>query len=135
MKGMLDRKNVKKDGVVVEVDGVKLGLFGIGQTPEQAGSPIYPGEEKALPAARRSIAYLRERGAEVIVAVTHLSRAEDEELIRQLTGAGSISSPAATTTPTWCCWTVRARPWLQGGFGCANRMAHRRSTRAAAGRA
>ena len=88
MKGMLDRKNVKKDGAVVEVDGVKLGLFGIGQTPEQAGSPIYPGEEKALPAARRSIAYLRERGAEVIVAVTHLSRAEDEELIRQLTGAG-----------------------------------------------
>jgi 2',3'-cyclic-nucleotide 2'-phosphodiesterase (5'-nucleotidase family) len=88
MKGMLDRKNVRKDGLVVEVDGVKLGLFGIGQTPEQAGSPLYPGEEKALPAARRSIAFLRERGAELIVAITHLSRAEDEELIQQLTGAG-----------------------------------------------
>jgi 2',3'-cyclic-nucleotide 2'-phosphodiesterase (5'-nucleotidase family) len=88
MKGMFERKNVRKNGVVVEVDGVKLGLFGIGQTPEQAGSPVYPGDEKALPAARRSIAYLRERGAEVIVAVTHLSRAEDEELIKQLTGAG-----------------------------------------------
>jgi 2',3'-cyclic-nucleotide 2'-phosphodiesterase (5'-nucleotidase family) len=88
MKGMLERKNVNKDGVVVEVDGIKLGLFGIAQTPEQAGSPIYPGEEKALPAARRSIATLRKRGAEVIVAVTHLSRAEDEELIKELTGAG-----------------------------------------------
>lgn len=88
MKGMLDRKNVKKDGVVVEVDGVRLGLFGIGQTPEQAGSPLYPDSEKALPVARRSIAFLRERGAEVIVAITHLSRAEDEDLIRQLTSEG-----------------------------------------------
>jgi 2',3'-cyclic-nucleotide 2'-phosphodiesterase (5'-nucleotidase family) len=88
MKGMLERKNVKKDGVIVDVDGVKLGLFGIGQTPDQAGGPTFPGDEKALPAARRSIAYLRERGAEAIVAITHLSRAEDEDLIRQLTEAG-----------------------------------------------
>lgn len=88
MKDMLDRNNVKKDGVVVEVDGVKLGLFGIGQTPDQAGRPAYPDNENAITAARRSIAVLRERGAEVIVAITHLSRAEDEDFIRQLTGAG-----------------------------------------------
>lgn len=88
MKDMLERKNVKKDGVVVEVDGVKLGLFGIGQTPDQAGSPSYPENEKPIAASRRSIALLRERGAEVIVAITHLPRAEDEDLIRQLTGAG-----------------------------------------------
>lgn len=88
MKDMLDRSNVKKDGVVVEVDGVKLGLFGIGQTPDQAGRPAYPDSEIAIAAARRSIAYLHGRGAEVIVALTHLSRAEDEDLIRQLTGDG-----------------------------------------------
>lgn len=88
MKGMLERKNVKKDGVIVEVDGVKLGLFGIGQTPDQAGLPAYPDNEKSVAAGRRSIAYLRERGAEAIVAITHLPRAEDEDFIRQLTGAG-----------------------------------------------
>lgn len=88
MSGMLDRKNVSKDGVVIEVDNVKVGLFGLGQTPDQAGEPAYPNNEKAVPAARRSIASLRRRGAEVIVALTHLSRAEDEELIKQLSGAG-----------------------------------------------
>jgi 2',3'-cyclic-nucleotide 2'-phosphodiesterase (5'-nucleotidase family) len=88
MRGMLERKNVIRDGVLIEVDQVKLGLFGLGQTPDQVGAPAYPNNEKALPAARRSIAYLRERGAEVIVALTHLSRAEDEELIKQLSGAG-----------------------------------------------
>ncbi|MBI3703507.1 MAG: metallophosphoesterase [Rhizobiales bacterium] len=88
MRDMPERKNVIRDGVVIEVDKIKLGLFGLGQTPDQVGAPVYPNNEKALPAARRSIAYLRERGAEVIVALTHLSRAEDEELIRQLSGSG-----------------------------------------------
>ena len=88
MRAMLERKNVSRDGVVIAVDTIKLGLFGLGQTPDQVGAPAYPNNEKALPAARRSIAYLRERGAEVIVALTHLSRAEDEELIAQLSGAG-----------------------------------------------
>jgi len=88
MRGMLERKNVNRDGVVIEVDKIKLGLFGLGQTPDQVGEPAFPNNEKALPAARRSIASLRERGAEVIVALTHLSRAEDEELIKQLTGDG-----------------------------------------------
>ncbi len=88
MSGILSRKNVHKDGFVLDVDNVKVGLFGIGLTPDKRGAPRYPQFEKALPAARRSIDYLRAQGAELIVALTHLPREDDEALITELSGAG-----------------------------------------------
>jgi 2',3'-cyclic-nucleotide 2'-phosphodiesterase (5'-nucleotidase family) len=88
MNGMLSRPNVRKDGVIIEVDGIKVGLFGIGLTPDKEGAPRYPHFKEALPAARRSIAYLRQAGAQLIVALTHLPREDDEALLKQLSAAG-----------------------------------------------
>lgn len=87
MRDVPNKPNVK-DAVVVESGGVKVGLFGIGLTPDKLGAPRYPVFSEALPAARKSVAALRERGAELIVAVTHLSREEDEVLLRELAPAG-----------------------------------------------
>jgi 2',3'-cyclic-nucleotide 2'-phosphodiesterase (5'-nucleotidase family) len=88
MSGMLGRKNVKKDGVVIDVEGVKVGLFGIGQTPDKVSLPKYPPFEESMPAAKRSIDTLRKAGAELIVALTHLPREDDEALLRELAPAG-----------------------------------------------
>ena len=88
MRGILERKNVRKNGVVIEVNKVKVGLFGIGLTPDKESAPKYPPFEEALPAARRSIDYLRGNGAEFIVALTHLPREDDEALIKEFSAAG-----------------------------------------------
>lgn len=87
MRGVPRQDNVK-DAVVVEVDKVKVGLFGIALTPDKESGPRYPRFEEALSAARRSVAALRERGAELIVALTHLPRQDDEALLRELVPAG-----------------------------------------------
>ena len=88
MNEMLSAKNVKKDGVVIRVNGVKVGLFGIGQTPDKVGAPRYPQFEEGLPAARRAIAQLRKAGAQLIVALTHLPREDDEALLKALSDEG-----------------------------------------------
>jgi 2',3'-cyclic-nucleotide 2'-phosphodiesterase (5'-nucleotidase family) len=87
MRGVPGKKNVK-DGVVVAVDGVKVGIFGIGLTPDKLSAPKYPRFEEGLPAARRNIIQLRNQGAEVVVALTHLPREDDEALLRDLAPAG-----------------------------------------------
>jgi len=73
MKGMLDRKKRQEDGVVVEVDGVKLGSSasadaGAGGQPDLSG--------RGEGAARRAAAspFCASAALEVFVAVTHLSR-------------------------------------------------------------
>lgn len=87
MNGVPKRQNVK-DAVIVDVENVKVGLFGIGLTPDKDSAPRYPRFEEGLPAARRSVAALRARGAELIVALTHLPREDDEALLRELTPEG-----------------------------------------------
>ena len=79
---------MKKDGVVIDVDGVKVGLFGIGFTPDKVSLPKYPPFEESMPAAKRSVDTLRKAGAELIVALTHLPREDDEALLRELAPAG-----------------------------------------------
>jgi 2',3'-cyclic-nucleotide 2'-phosphodiesterase (5'-nucleotidase family) len=88
MKGMLDRRNVRKDGIVINVNHVKVGIFGIGLTPDKDNGQKYPRYEREADAARRSIDYLKKEGAELIVAVTHLLRKEDEALIREFAPSG-----------------------------------------------
>jgi len=87
MNGVPKRSNVK-DAVIVDVENVKVGLFGIGLTPDKDSAPRYPRFEEGLPAARRSVAALRAKGAELIVALTHLPREDDEALLRELTPEG-----------------------------------------------
>lgn len=87
MSGVPKRSNVK-DVVIVDVDNVKVGIFGIGLTPDKDSAPRYPRFEEGLPAARRIVAALRARGAELIVALTHLPREDDEALLRELVPEG-----------------------------------------------
>jgi 2',3'-cyclic-nucleotide 2'-phosphodiesterase (5'-nucleotidase family) len=87
MRSLSDQKNVKKNGVVMDVNNVKVGLFGIGLTPDKMESKRterYPNYADDLDAARRSIEYLKARGAEFIVALTHLPQSADEELLNEL---------------------------------------------------
>jgi 2',3'-cyclic-nucleotide 2'-phosphodiesterase (5'-nucleotidase family) len=94
MKSLLSQRNVRKEGAVLEVNGVKLGLFGIGLTPPRmenvkpASSAEYPDYINEHEAAKESIKYLRERGAEFIVALTHLPKEDDEALIREFNPHG-----------------------------------------------
>jgi 5'-nucleotidase len=91
MKSLSDQENVKKNGVVVDVNDVKVGLFGIGLTPDKMDgkkTERYPNYADDLDAARRSIEYLRARGAEFIVALTHLPQSADEELLNELGAKG-----------------------------------------------
>lgn len=87
-----------KAGEIVAVNRLKIGIFGIGLTPEMSdGLSLtaskdtgrdYPGYHSTIEASRRMVAELRRKGADVIVALTHLDRALDEQIVRQLHGEG-----------------------------------------------
>jgi 2',3'-cyclic-nucleotide 2'-phosphodiesterase (5'-nucleotidase family) len=88
MQGLPSLRNVRKDGIILEIEGIKIGIFGIAQTPDEEGAPKYPDFGNPLATARRSIEYLRRGGAEFIVALTHLRREDDEALLREFASNG-----------------------------------------------
>ncbi|PHQ66415.1 MAG: bifunctional metallophosphatase/5'-nucleotidase, partial [Sneathiella sp.] len=74
--------------VIIEVGGFKVGFFGI-TTPETAylsspGDGIIFGE--IFETAHRSVQSLKEQGAEIIVALTHMDFAEDRKLAETVKG-------------------------------------------------
>src|SRR6266850_918668 len=80
------------DYVVREIGGVKVGFFGL-VTPETTrlsspGPGIAFGPHRQAAAA--AVRVLRERGAEVVVALTHLNFAEDREIARTVPGIALI---------------------------------------------
>jgi 2',3'-cyclic-nucleotide 2'-phosphodiesterase (5'-nucleotidase family) len=81
-----------RDGVVVNVAGIRLGLFGIGLTPEgmeRSPASDYPKYLDEIEAAAKSVRYLRDvKGANFVVAVTHLPRETDQELLNELGSKG-----------------------------------------------
>jgi 5'-nucleotidase len=92
MKSLATQSKVVRDGVVLNVNGIKLGLFGIGLTPgKMNGEPAsdkYPLYQDETEASRRAIKYLRDNGAEFVVGVTHLPRQDDQNLIATLGSSG-----------------------------------------------
>jgi 2',3'-cyclic-nucleotide 2'-phosphodiesterase (5'-nucleotidase family) len=72
--------------------GIKVGFFGI-TTPETSVLAS-PGKETRfaghVETAERSVKALRDQGAEVIVALTHLNIAEDREIARRVKGISLI---------------------------------------------
>lgn len=75
-----------------EVRGVKVGVLGL-TLPETAimSSPSQQVEFRdPFDAARRAVAELKQQGASVIVAVTHLEVAADEKLAREVLGINVI---------------------------------------------
>ncbi|MEB3206334.1 MAG: bifunctional UDP-sugar hydrolase/5'-nucleotidase [Vampirovibrionales bacterium] len=74
--------------VIREFSGVKVGFFGV-LTPETLGiSKAGPAVNITDPveAAKKAVKKLKQQGADVIVAVTHLSLAEDILLAQQVSG-------------------------------------------------
>jgi 5'-nucleotidase len=92
MKSISNQGNVKKDSGILLVNGVRLGLFGIGLTPDKMDnvnpSVNFPAYEDEMNAAKTRIAHLKLEGAEFIVGITHLSKEDDEKLIQQLASEG-----------------------------------------------
>jgi 2',3'-cyclic-nucleotide 2'-phosphodiesterase (5'-nucleotidase family) len=71
-----------------EIAGFKFGFFGL-TTPESE-SLSSPGKEisfaPTIETAAEAVKTLKQQGAEVIVAITHLTIAEDRELVRRVKG-------------------------------------------------
>jgi 5'-nucleotidase len=92
MKSIANQGNVKKDSGILLVNGVKLGLFGIGLTPDKMNnidsSRDFPAYENEISSAKTRIAHLRLEGAEFIVGITHLPKEDDEKLIEELASEG-----------------------------------------------
>ena len=71
---------------LVESGGIRIGLFGI--TIPMTGVQYVDDFAGPDVTARELTADLRRRGAEVVVAVTHLNRDDDEEILKTLGDAG-----------------------------------------------
>jgi 5'-nucleotidase len=86
---VIDRATGKPFGdaetfVIREFDGVKVGLFGLVLPESETTSRPGPNVEFLNPCetARRMVAELHDKGAHVVVALTHLSMGEDKEVAR-----------------------------------------------------
>jgi 2',3'-cyclic-nucleotide 2'-phosphodiesterase (5'-nucleotidase family) len=71
------------DSKIIDVDGVKVGLFGL--TDDEAARRSSPGSLKLLPAietAKRQAKALRDAGADLVVVVTHSEWQDDLRLAK-----------------------------------------------------
>ncbi|WDE08060.1 bifunctional metallophosphatase/5'-nucleotidase [Thalassomonas viridans] len=71
---------IKND--LITINGVKVGLFSV--TTDMAIPEYAAIDNNYLTVARENIKALKEQGAEVIIALTHLRISEDAELLKQL---------------------------------------------------
>jgi len=74
------------DARIIQANGVKVGLFGL--TTNIALADYVPRFTDPKEAARRLTQKLRSEGAEVIIAVTHLTLDEDKDILASLGPAG-----------------------------------------------
>jgi 5'-nucleotidase len=86
---VIDRKTGAPFGgvqpyVIREFDGVKIGLFGLVLPETKTTSRPGPDIDFTNPCevAKKTISEIRDRGAKVVVALTHLSMREDKEVAR-----------------------------------------------------
>ncbi len=73
---------------ILQMGPVKVGFFGL-VTPEarlyiRGGTPV--NFAPFLPAARTAVEQLKQEGAQLIVAVTHMNLREDQQLVREVRG-------------------------------------------------
>jgi 2',3'-cyclic-nucleotide 2'-phosphodiesterase (5'-nucleotidase family) len=87
MKDVMAQKTVKRTAVV-ELNGIKFGIFGIGLTPDPKDSKKYPRFGDIYEAARGAIKELKGKKADVIIGLTHLEKEDDELLLRSLSEYG-----------------------------------------------
>ncbi|MGH9966681.1 MAG: bifunctional metallophosphatase/5'-nucleotidase [Pyrinomonadaceae bacterium] len=86
---VIDRKTGKPFGdaeafVIREFDGIKIGIFGLVLPETKITSRPGPDVEFLNPCevAKKTVSDIHERGAKVVVALTHLSMSEDKEVAR-----------------------------------------------------
>jgi len=87
MKTIPALKNVKRTAIA-GVNGVKIGIFSLGLTGNPKDSKNYPATSDSYDSARVAIKELRDKKADVVVALTHLDRHDDEMLLRSLSEYG-----------------------------------------------
>jgi 5'-nucleotidase len=71
-----------EETIVREVDGLRIGFFGVTlplKKPDMQSTPVKE-------AARAAVANLKREGAQVIVAITHQDKADDFALVREVPG-------------------------------------------------
>jgi len=83
MKDVPAHKNVKRTAIV-ELNGIRLGIFGIGLTPDIKDAKKYPKFGDPYETARAAIKELRGKKVDAVIALTHLNRGDDEVLVRSL---------------------------------------------------
>jgi 2',3'-cyclic-nucleotide 2'-phosphodiesterase (5'-nucleotidase family) len=74
------------NSVLLESGGVRVGVFGLTTNLQAPAYVAHFGEPEAI--ARHMTAQLRRRGAEVVVALTHLRMSQDAALLRHLGSDG-----------------------------------------------
>ncbi|MCW5772132.1 MAG: bifunctional metallophosphatase/5'-nucleotidase [Rhodospirillaceae bacterium] len=77
---------------LLTMNGVKVGFVGL-VTPEaqlyiRGGAPV--NFAPFLPAARLAVAQLKQEGAQILVALTHMNLAEDRQLVREVRGLNLV---------------------------------------------
>jgi 2',3'-cyclic-nucleotide 2'-phosphodiesterase (5'-nucleotidase family) len=72
--------------VLLEIEGVAVGLFGLTTDKVQPAYASIDNDYAAV--ARHATAELRERGAEVVIALTHMKVSRDAKLLAELGDAG-----------------------------------------------
>ncbi|MBF0269563.1 MAG: 5'-nucleotidase C-terminal domain-containing protein [Alphaproteobacteria bacterium] len=77
---------------VIEAEGIKVGYFGLltSETAHMSAGAKQVTFRPEIEIARKSVAALKERGADVIVALTHLDLDEDRKLLREVGGINLI---------------------------------------------
>ena len=80
-------KSVKRTAIV-DMNGIKIGIFSIGLTPDPSNSTKYPAFGDSYAVARAAIKELRTKKADLVIALTHLEREDDQLLIDALSGYG-----------------------------------------------
>jgi 2',3'-cyclic-nucleotide 2'-phosphodiesterase (5'-nucleotidase family) len=90
MSSIAAQRKVRED-FILNVGTIRVGLFGIGLTPEgadNAKATSYPKFEDNADVAAGRIRTLRANGADFIIAVTHLNREDDQKLLDEFGSKG-----------------------------------------------
>jgi 2',3'-cyclic-nucleotide 2'-phosphodiesterase (5'-nucleotidase family) len=76
----------EKQKIILDVDGIKIGLFGLitVETPDLSSTEKKVCFSPLVYTARQMVKELKEEGAEVIIALTHLLFAEDQQLAKEV---------------------------------------------------
>mgnify|MGYP001149904033 CR=1 FL=1 len=92
------------DHIIKTVDGVKVGLFGVTMTGAERrptdGSPMAWRVDNPIKVAGEQVALLKSKGAEVIVALAHLSQSELKNLAQQVPGITAVLAGSGTRAMT-----------------------------------